>query len=99
MAAANAILTHTGPDTQKLEGPAALSDASKKQAEHAKEMEEINHKSEKKVLIFGSDRSPRCHSVCLSVRPAQSALEHSFFSFLAQIFKQTSREDFRMNSG
>ena len=50
MAAANAILTHTGPDTQKLEGPAALSDASKKQAEHAKEMEEINHKSEKKVL-------------------------------------------------
>ena len=49
MAAANAILTHTGPDTQKLEGPAALSDASKKQAEHAKEMEEINHKSEKKV--------------------------------------------------
>ena len=52
MAAANAILTHTGPDTQKLEGPAALSDASKKQAQHAKEMEEINHKSEKKVLFF-----------------------------------------------
>ena len=51
MAAANAILTHTGPDTQKLEGPAALSDASKKQAEHAKEMEEINHKSEKKVYL------------------------------------------------
>ena len=55
MAAANAILTHTGPDTQKLEGPAALSDASKKQAEHAKEMEEINHKSEKKVL------NNKCH--------------------------------------
>ena len=49
MAAANSILNHTGPDTQKLEGPAAISDASTKQAKHAKELEGIHHDSEKKV--------------------------------------------------
>ena len=49
MAAANSILTHTGPDTQKLVGPAATSDAKTNQAKQAKELEEINHKSEKKV--------------------------------------------------
>ena len=32
-----------------------------------------------------------CLSVHLSVRLAQSALEHSFFLFLAHIFNQTSR--------
>ena len=49
MAAANSVLTHTGPDTQKLVGPAATSDAKTKQAKQAKELEGINHESETKV--------------------------------------------------
>ena len=36
--------------------------------------------------IFGLDRSSRSHDVCVSVRSAQSCLEHSFFLFLAHIF-------------
>ena len=30
-------------------------------------------------LLFGSDRSPRSHYLCLSVRPLQSALSSSFW--------------------
>ena len=43
--------------------------------------------------FFGSDRSPRSHFVCPSVRPsvpsAVSCLDQSIFIFLAQIFKQS----------
>ena len=47
--------------------------------------------------IFGSDRSSRSHSVCLSVCPAQSVQEHHICIFLAQIFKQSVRNKSEVN--
>ena len=35
-------------------------------------------------LLFGSDRSPRSHYLCLSVCPLQVCLEQSIFIFLGQ---------------